>query len=231
VARVTPYPTIPASTPPDWYRTPSIASIFPEFAALLRKLLAQIDSFSAKLLGATDMLKDYVEFLKSEIARYEKIVNDVLDAVKRLTAKFQLPTAGIYLRSFQGKGGNSFLISDLAGSFLPSESSRPPFIKGDEYVTGAVIMTGGSQAAVNSLMSGLSWIFGGPTGSSDATSESLAEIDIALNAMESMEFETNMQPLTAAPATEPTTEFNVAMAPIQAEEQETPQFGKDMKVL
>jgi len=229
VARVTPYPTLPASTPPDWYRTPSIASIFPEFATLLRKLLAQIESFSAKLLGAADMLKDYVEFLKAEISRYEKMVSEVLDTVKKLQEKFQLPSAGIYIRTFKGKGGNDFFISDLASSFLPQETTRPPFTRGDEYVAGAVIMTGGPEAAVSSLIDGLSWVFGG---SPNVTDDSLTEIDLAINAIESAEFGSDMRPIATGTATESiVTSFNVAMEPIMAAPEETTQFGKDMKVL
>ena len=74
VARVTPYPTIAASTPPDWHRTPSLASIFPQFAAVLRLLVAQLEAASAKLLGQAEMLEQYISFLKSEINRYEAIV-------------------------------------------------------------------------------------------------------------------------------------------------------------
>lgn len=231
IVRVTPYPTLPSSTPPDWYRTPSIASIFPEFAALLRMIVAQIEGFSSKLLGAVDMLKDYVVFLKSEIDRYEKIVSDVLDAIAKMREKFSLPKTGVYIRTFKGRGGNDFFVSDLASSFLPGEYNRPPFTRGDEYVTGAVIMTGGSEALVSSLLSGLSWVFGGPAEDGDEMEELLEAISITVGEMEAVEFGSNMQtPIIPQPATASTTEFDVAMSPIEMNPVENPQFGKDMKV-
>lgn len=229
VVRVTPFPTLPASTPPDWYRTPSIASIFPEFAAILRKLVAQIEAFASKLLGATDMLKAYVDFLKSEVARYEKIVSEILDSIAKLEAKFQLPTAGVYTRTFKGKGGNDFLISDLAASFLPDEANRPPFSRGDEYVTGVVLMTGGPESAVDGLISGLSWIFGGA--SNDGMDEMLAELGGVVDEIEDLQFGDDMRVTTEV--TEEV-EFDVAMCPLveccNSTADSTPTFGANMKV-
>ncbi len=233
VARVTPYPTLPASTPPDWYRTPSVASIFPEFASLLRKLVAQIDGFSSKLLGSVDMLKDYVTFLKSEIARYERLVSDILDAIAKLNFKFLFPTSGVYIRSFKGKGGNNFLISDLAESFLPSEANRPPFTRGDEFVAGAIIMAGGSEVAVDGLMAGLSWVFGSPDSGDDEMGQMLAELDATVSDMEDAQFGSGMkvtQPVVATSNITTPTEFGPDMSEISFKAVETPQFGKDMKV-
>jgi len=232
LVRVTPYPTLPSSTPPDWYRTPSIASIFPEFAALLRMLVAQIEGFSSRLLGSVDMLKDYVTFLQSEIDRYERLVSRILDAITKLIYKFSLPTSGVYIRTFKGRGGNDFFISDLASSFLPTEANRPPFIRGDEFVTGTVLMTGGSEAVVDSLISGLSWVFGGPTNDGNEIKEVLEAVSITVSDMEATEFGPNMQTPIAPPSKEnATTAFTVSMSPIEMDTEEAPQFGKDMKVL
>ncbi len=231
VARVTPFPTLPASTPPDWYRTPSIASLFPQFAAVLRKMVAQIEAFAAKLLGAADMLKEYIEFLKSEILRYEQIVNEILDFIAQLTLKLELPTAGIYTRTFKGQGGNDFFISDLAKSFLPSEANRPPFGRGDEYVTGAVIMTGGPEVMVDAFIAGLSWIFGGA--SEDGMDDMLAELGGVVDSIEATQFGPSMTQMTAAEidAAEPV-EFDSSMCPLCTcgdDGEPTPTFGKDMK--
>ncbi len=227
VARVTPYPTLPASTPPDWHRTPSIASLFPQFAALLRKLVAQIEAFAAKLLGASDMLKEYVAFLKAEVARYEKIVNDILDEIAKMEAKFDLPTAGVYSRTFKGQGGNDFLVSDLAKSFMPGEDNRPPFDKGDEYVTGTVVMAGGPEVVVDGLISGLSWIFGGA--SDDGMDDMLADLSAAVSDIEDSQFGPDMQPTTEEVAA---VEFDCAMCPLTScsTTEENPMFSSDMKV-
>jgi hypothetical protein len=186
VVRVTPFPTLPASTPPDWLRTPSIASIFPQFAAVLRLMVAQIEAFSARLVGGDTMLRNYVDFLKSEVLRYEKIVQDILDDLSKLSSKLSLPTAGVYMRTFKGVGGNDFLISDLAASLLPSFPGAPPFHRGDEYVTGAVLLAGGPETLVDGFISALSWIFGTP--SNDGMSEMLEELGEAITLVEETTF-------------------------------------------
>ncbi len=231
VARVTPYPTLPASTPPDWVRTPSIASIFPEFASVLNKIVAQIEAFSSKLTGMADMLKDYIAFLKAEIARYEIMVSDIIDAIAKLSFKFVVPDAGVYIRPFKGQGGNDFFLADLAASFSGGEKGTPPFRKGDEYVTGAVIMVGGEEHIVDSFMSGLSWIFGGPPEPTDLLYGLLGSAGLAVAAIEEQVFTPSMETEdTEVPESGEVKTFDIAMNPIEANPEETPQFGKDMKV-
>jgi hypothetical protein len=189
IVRVVPFPTRPGSTPPDWIRTPSVASIFPQFAYFLRLMVAELEKLAGKLLGGLDLIKEYVEFLKSEIARYEALVNRILDAIEAINAKFQLPTSGVYFRTFKGQGGNTFFIQDLALSLRQSYATSPPFHKGDEYVTGIIIMTGGPELLVDSLMLLLNWLFGGST---DALTPMLEGMDTAVNQLEQQYFETDM---------------------------------------
>lgn len=229
VVRVVPYATIPASTPPDWYRTPSIADLFPQFAALLRKLVAQIEAFASKLLGASDLLEQYIAFLKNEIARYEAIVNEILDELAKLEAKFDLPTAGVYTRTFKGQGGNNYFIADLARSLNGSDSTAPPFHKGDEFVMGVVILTGGPEIQVDALISGLSWIFG--SASEDGMDEMLSELSSAVGRMEKTMFGPDMRPTSV---TSTKTEFDPAMCPLTSCNQpefEPATFGKNMRVI
>ena len=166
VVRVTPYPTLPTATPPNWIRTPSVASLFPPFADLLRRFVLELENLADKLLGVGDLIKQYVDFLKSEIARYEALINYVLDEIAKIKALFDLPTAGIYMRTFKGKGGNIYFTTDLAKSFLPDYPNVPPFTQGDEYVTGMILMTGGSLTAVNAFISALEFFFGSSESSS-----------------------------------------------------------------
>lgn len=189
VARVVPYPTRPDSTPPDWIRTPSIASIFPQFAYFLRMIVAELEKLAGKLVGALDFITEYVEFLKSEIARYEALVNRILDAIKAIQVKFDMPKAGVYFRLFKGQGGNTFLIQDLALSLRSGYASAPPFQKGDEYVTGVILMTGGPELLVNSLMTLMGWLFGG---SADGLTPVLEGLDSAVMELEQQYFEPDM---------------------------------------
>ena len=230
VARVTPYPTLPASTPPDWIRTPSIADIFPEFASVLHLIVAQIDGFGSKLTGLSDMLKDYIDFLKAEISRYEIMVSSIIDAISRLSFKLILPDAGVYIRPFKGRGGNDFFIADLAASFSGGEKGTPPFSKGDEFVAGAVIMAGGEEHHVDAFMAGLSWIFGGPPEPTDLLYGLLGTAGLAVAALEEQVFAQDMQKKKDTDLPESTKQFSPDMQPIASDPEETPQFGKDMQV-
>ena len=233
VARVVPFPTLPASTPPDWRRTPSVASIFPQFAKLLRRLVAEIENFANKLLAGTDLLQQYVDFLKKEVARYEYIVNQILDELAQLQAKLSLPTAGVYTRTFKGSGGNNFLITDLARSLLPGYPNSPPFHQGDEYVTGAIIMTGGPETGgyktiVNTFINSLGWIFGGGSGD-DETAEMLSQLGEAITEMEDYYFGADME-VTTPPDT---IVFNDALIPTNCNPSESVEstFGPNMEPL
>jgi hypothetical protein len=160
-AYVIPYPTLPKSTPPDWIRTPSFAEIFPEFGYLLRRLTAQIEKLLDRCIVPGDLLKQFIDLLKAEIARYAALVEAILEQIKRIAELLNLPKAvgGIYCRKFFGQGGNEFFMSDLAQSLMPSYPNAPPFTRGDEYVAGVVWLCGGPRALVEGTMALLDLFF------------------------------------------------------------------------
>lgn len=197
VVRVVPYPVLPTATPPNWIRTPSIASIFPPFADLLRRFVMELENFADKILGITDLLLQYVDFLKKEIARYEALINYILDEIAKLKFLFTMPTAGIYMRTFKGRGGNLFFLTDLATSLLPSDPNAPPFNAGDEYVTGVVLMTGGYAPQVDAFVSALELFFGG--GGDGGLSDLVGQLGEQVDSLEETIFGPDMQPTDAAP--------------------------------
>lgn len=225
IVRVVPYPTRPDSTPPDWIRTPSISSIFPQFAYFLRLIVAELEKLAGKLVGALDFITEYVEFLKSEIARYEALVNRILDAIKALQVKFDMPTAGVYFRTFKGQGGNNFFIQDLAMSLRQGYASAPPFHEGDEYVTGVILMTGGPELLVDSLLTLMGWLFGG---SSDPLTSVLEDLDTQVMSLEEQYFSDDLSPgaapveaelqlnLCSTPKPAPSVSFNPDMSIVSA---------------
>jgi hypothetical protein len=232
IARVVPYATLPASTVPDWHRTSSVAELFPAFASLLRTLVAQLEAYATKLTSPLDALSTYINFLKSEIARYEAIIEKILNDVARMQAAFVMPQAGVYLRTFQGRGGNNFFLSDLAKSFLPSEPTRPPFSRGTEYVTGVIIMTGGPKAAVDGLLTGLDWILGTKSSSSVEHDEMMNQLGKAIGEVEAIYFGDDMQP-AEEPADASGAAFDLAMNPLSKQEEtvEPVTFGPNMEPL
>ncbi len=160
VARVTPSPTLPKPTPPNWYRTPSVASMFPALARLLRLILANLDRILSKFLSAADILSAYIDFLKAEIRKYERIIQKILDLLKEITLTFDMPTAGIYYRTWDGKGGNQFFVNDTLLSLTNGYPNAPPFHQGDEYVTGLVLLAGGPAPSVAAFKASISLFFG-----------------------------------------------------------------------
>jgi hypothetical protein len=158
VVQVSPYTTTPESTPPNWHRTPSIADLFPAFAAVLRKAVNAIEKLASRITTTEEMMQQYIDFLRSEIARYDRMITKILSEITKLKTGFELPDQGIYLRTFHGVGGVNFLITDLASSLLDSYPGAPPFHKGTEFVTGSIILTGGPKRVVQGTMKALDLI-------------------------------------------------------------------------
>jgi hypothetical protein len=208
VVRVVPFPTLPTATPPNWIRTPSIASLFPPFADLLRRLVMELENFADKILGVADLMKQYIDFLKSEIARYEALINYILDEIAKLKALFDLPTAGIYMRTFKGKGGNIFFETDLAKSLLPGYPNMPPFSKGDEFVTGVILMTGGYLPDVEAFIAALELFFGG--GGDGGMGDMIAQLGEQVEQLEEVAFSDDM---TVGEA-ETTVQFDRSLCPL-----------------
>jgi hypothetical protein len=209
IAQVIPYPTLSAvSTPPNWRRTPSIASLFPPLADMLRRIVLEIENFADKLLGVTDLLRQYVDFLKAEIARYEAIVNELLDMIAKILALLNISEikAGLYIRTFKGMGGNTYFQTDLAKSLMPAYETAPPFHNGDEYVTGLVLMTGGYKADVEAFMTAAEIFFG--SGDEQGVLQGLTEtLGAQVEQLENIEFDDALDELKDT-ATYPTMEFD-----------------------
>lgn len=191
-AYVTPYPTLPRSTPPDWIRTPSIAELFPEFGYLLRLMLAEIEKLLDKLMSPAELLKQYLAFLKREVERYAALVNSILEQLKKIAELLNLPknVGGIYARKFFGKGGNQFFLSDLANSLAPGYPNAPPYTRGDEYVLGMVWLAGGPRALVEAAMGMLDIFF--PI--QEEREDMISSLGDEIETMEQQFFGEDMQP-------------------------------------
>jgi hypothetical protein len=208
-AQVYPFPTYPDSTPPDWVRTPSVAELIPPIAYFIRMVAGYIEALAARLEVPGNMLKDYVAFLKAEILRYETIVSDILLQIQGLTNLLALPNklGGVYIRAFEGGGGNQYLLSDLANSLAEGFPNAPPFHRGDEYVMGVILMAGGPKARVQASTALLRAIFASGSTEVESLVDSLgdaigeleeasfgADLNVA-TAEEALTFDESLQPL------------------------------------
>jgi hypothetical protein len=167
VARCTPQPAVPASVRPDWLRTPSLASLFPPLEEFIARVIGYLRTFENIIKSVIDQYKAYIEFLKSEVQRYEKLVSDILDAIEKLAELLKVPeiTGGVYYRPFYGLGGNNFFVQDLLASLTVGEEdpNAPPFLRGDEWVTGFILMAGGPKPQVDAFRAALGLILGTTT--------------------------------------------------------------------
>ncbi len=165
VARATPQPALPPSVRPDWLRTPSLASLFPPLEEFIGRIIGFLKTLEGLITSVIDQYKAYIEFLKSEVKRYEKLITDILDTIQQLAELLKVPsiTGGVYYRPFYGQGGNNFMIQDLLKSLVVSpeaDPAAPPFLRGDEFVTGFVLMAGGPKPQVDAFRAALGIILG-----------------------------------------------------------------------
>lgn len=188
--QVYPFPTLPDSTPPDWSRTSSVADIMPPVAYFIRVVAGYLEMLANRLMAPSEIVRDYIEFLRKEMLRYEQIVESILLQIRSLTELLMLPKklGGVYIRSFEGEGGNQFFLSDLAKSLTSDFPNAPPFHRGDEYVMGIILMAGGPQLKVKASTDLLKTIF--VSGNRDIISltDTLGE---AISGLEEAAFEEN----------------------------------------
>jgi len=138
-----PAPRSSGGTPPDWYRTPSALDIVPDLGQLARELSAIVRQLGDLGTGYAELLKAHIQFIEQEINSYVEYAAGIAASLQRLGELSQIDTGGgAYLRRFDGLGGNLFLVQDLVHALSPSnpDRRRPPFDRGDEFVTGAVIL-------------------------------------------------------------------------------------------
>lgn len=227
IARVVPFPVLPGSSPPDWYRTPSFGDLFPDLAYFLRQLVAQIENIANRLLSVSDLWKKYVAFLRAEIDRYERLVNEILDKIKKLTAMMKLPDIGVYARIFKGQGGNQYFLSDLGKSLNSSFPGAPPFHRGDEFVSGVVLMAGGNEALVDKFVAILQLLFGMQSADQDNLMVSVGD---AITALEVQCFGDDLEAVPCGDdALTETLEEKLILC--ESEEPTTTTFGPDLEPL
>lgn len=228
------------STPPDWIRTPSVLGLLPDVSAMIGLLGKALAGFSAGLSGASATLGAYVTFLRKEIAALGALITRIKGLVNGFASLSVKPlNVGLFARAFIGLGGTDFMLADLGASLAPTnpDPNRPAFDRGDEFVTGVVILAGGpSKAAVEAVQALLSLLFGLTGGSaSSPLSTALQTIDAVLATQEQVHldaaFATTSTALTATtPSSNPPLTDENDPGSCAADETPPPVFGDDFGV-
>ena len=195
------------STPPDWYRTPSVISIIPDFSSLLDDLSAATAGFGTVSIGYGDMMNSQIAFLQKEILAYGQEAEALTAELTRLTSLLSNSSAGLYFRSFSGVGGTPFFAGDLVSSLAPTDTDpgRPPF-DNNEFVGGMVVLASApTLATLSPVVTLLQQLFGNLSPSAaDPTATALSAIDHVLTTQEAVTFSDALTPTTATtPVTPP----------------------------
>jgi hypothetical protein len=142
---------------PDWYRTPSLTTLFPPVNDFMDLIIEKITSLSRSATTVSQRNANYINYLEREIARYKAQV----DSFTQLAARLQQVTlatsklGGAYIRIASGTGNAGSFLSDLAQSFSDTNTA-PPFTSGTEYTCGLLLLAvGPDTSGIESLLNNL----------------------------------------------------------------------------
>jgi hypothetical protein len=128
--------------PPDWMRTPSLARFFPPLNRFIDIVQEQLKTFAKSSQSLTKRNEQYLAFLDAEINRYERMITEVQHHLNTLNGLLSNPKAGIYVTVNSGKGNVSAFLADVSSQFSNfSDTGRPPFDAGTEFVCGIIVLT------------------------------------------------------------------------------------------
>lgn len=191
-------------TPPDWWRTPSVAHTVPAIGRFFDKIREKIATLRDTSQSASSYYRQYLEFLSRQIDKYDRIANDILKLVEKATGILSTPSAGVYAFVAQGQGNVGTFMSDVTKALSDeSQTDRPPFDNGTEYVAGAVLLAvAPSPDAIVAAYEAFELFFGGTDDSS------VAAVLSRINAVAP-----TLPTTTGTPAATPETAFDAAMNP------------------
>lgn len=206
----------PASTrsvsrgrPPNWWRTPSVARLFPPVERILDIVVTEVAAFARDLEGASGQVQAYLTMLDREIARVLQRGDQLTRYLTTLNSTLLAPAAGISTRVAHGQGAASSFLQDLGTSLADNnDTDRPQFDNGDEYVTGVVLLAAGPDpTTVTKVYDLLKTLFGEST-TTDPVVEGLQSI-----ATRAAVVEEDLLRDLAAPTPSPAPAFSADMTP------------------
>lgn len=149
-------------TPPDWSARGSVIDLLPDVAAQIRTALAQVTSIGERSSGdSSNAVTEGLNTLQKNVDALATRLDALNQQAAQIGAMFADALPGLYVTSFTGIGGNTFLVGELASRLNDtSDTSRPPF-DSNEYVMGVVLVVGGPRLVdVQPIANLLSSLFG-----------------------------------------------------------------------
>jgi len=132
-----------SGVPPDWMLFPNPLAMIPDLVEVVNSVNTFLDTLEERLDSASDKYTKFLAALTTEINRYVKLAENVLDTIQNIIDLLDFPDVYIGVYPFADKGGNSKLISIVGNALNDSnDPNRPPFDRGDEVLTGFVLYAG-----------------------------------------------------------------------------------------
>jgi hypothetical protein len=197
VAKVTVVAPPPRATgrTASWKATPSALDAFPGMRDATQRLVEQSRILLKTKLSPLKRINAAVTLSQVSAKRLNARSADLIADVQRLAAALATPIPRIYITQMtSSKGGNGFLLAELASRLGDTtDTSRPPFDNG-EYVCGVCFVAGAPRIAdLSKVISFFAALFGAPTPSNPLLGI-LDSIDTLVTQAEIAVFQPNMTP-------------------------------------
>lgn len=126
---------------PDWIKTPSVAGSFHAVTRFTDLIQQYLNKFKGTVGNLSSQNAQFIEFLDREILRYSQLAAEIEQRIQQIESVFKVPSAGLYATFRYGVGPIGGFLADLTDAFEnTTDSNRPPFTNGDEFVTGLVVL-------------------------------------------------------------------------------------------
>ena len=129
--------------PPDWFVVPSPLAMIPAITRVVDRITTLLDALEDSIESKSDATKKYIKAIEDEINGYIDWTTDLVNTIDQLINA--LNWEGVYAGAtvFSGKGGNNFFLNQLGTALMDTaDTSRPPFLKGDEATCGFIMYAG-----------------------------------------------------------------------------------------
>lgn len=196
-------PTPPQTgSPPDWSAFGAAIDAFPALAEAATQLIERGKALVESKPSPASRLEDGLKAAGDMATRLEQRAVDLMDDVKSLQASLSRPLPSLHVtRMTSGKGGNGFLLSELARRLgNTSDPTRPAFDHG-EYVCGVCFVAGAPRLAdLKDAIAFFDALFGSAAPTNPLMGL-LAALDTAVTSAETAVFGPNMRPLPSGTQT------------------------------
>ena len=187
--------------PPNWWAYKSALDLFPNFAAAMRRFVEELRVLGDRVNGVAALLSQGLDFATENFDQLVRRIADLNEDLLRLATILTQQLPGLYSTTMHGKGGNAYLLAELAARLNDTQDpDRPPYDE-NQYVAGVCLVGGGPRLPeVQPLIDMFESLFGDSSASNPLVGI-LSSLDGVIAAEEAVVFGPDMRPLVGATGT------------------------------